>query len=113
MRTATFSLATGSTGCASPRTYRPRDSGLTVYDALTGSGLDNGQPFPSINTMDRPIQNADGSTDIYFGATSPGQGTNWLATVPGKGWFAIIRLYEPQRAFFDTSWMPGDIVRVG
>ena len=86
---------------------------VTVYDALTGSGLDNGQPFPSINTMDRPIQNADGSTDIYFAATSPGQGKNWLATVPGKGWFAIIRLYEPQRAFFDRSWMPGDIVRVG
>jgi hypothetical protein len=86
---------------------------VTVYDALTGSGLDNGQPFPSINTMDRPIQNADGSTDIYFGATSPEQGQNWLATVPGKGWFAIIRLYEPQRAFFDTSWMPDDIVRVG
>ena len=86
---------------------------VTVYDALTGSGLDNGQPFPSINAMDGPIQNADGSIDIDFGATSPGQGKNWLATVPGKGWFAIIRLYEPQRAFFDTSWMPGDIVRVG
>jgi hypothetical protein len=85
---------------------------VTVYDALTGAGLDNGQPFPSINTMDRPIQNADGSTDIYFGATSPGQNTNWLATVPGKGWFAIIRLYEPQRAFFDRSWMPDDIVRL-
>lgn len=86
---------------------------VTVYDALTGSGLDNGQPFPSINSMDRPIQNADGSTDIYFGATSPGQGKNWLITLPGKGWFAIIRLYEPQRAFFDKSWLPGDIVRVG
>jgi hypothetical protein len=32
--------------------------------------------------------------------------------VPGKGWFAIIRLYEPQRAFFDQSWMPDDIVRL-
>ena len=85
---------------------------VTVYDALTGAGLDNGQPFPSINAMDRPVQNADGSLDIYFGATSPGQGKNWLATVPGKGWFAIIRLYEPQRAFFDRSWVPDDIVRL-
>ncbi|PYP78704.1 MAG: DUF1254 domain-containing protein [Gemmatimonadetes bacterium] len=85
---------------------------VTVYDALTGSGLDNGQPFPSLNTMDHPLQNADGSTDIYFGATPPGRGKNWLATVPGKGWFAIIRLYEPQRAFFDQSWMPDDIVRL-
>ena len=85
---------------------------VTVYDALTGTGLDNGQPFPSINAMDRPIPNPDGSLDIYFGARSPGQGKNWLATVPGKGWFAIIRLYEPERAFFDQSWVPDDIVRL-
>jgi len=85
---------------------------VTVYDALTGAGLDNGQPFPSINAMDRPIPNPDGSLDIYFGARSPGQGKNWLATVPGKGWFAIIRLYEPERAFFDQSWVPDDIVRL-
>jgi hypothetical protein len=39
----------------------------TVYDALTASGLDNGQPFPSLNAMDKPVQNADGSTDLYFG----------------------------------------------
>jgi hypothetical protein len=45
---------------------------VTVYDGLTASGLDNGQPFPSINTMDKPATNADGSTDIYFGPTSPG-----------------------------------------
>ena len=44
---------------------------VTAYDALTASGLDNGQPFPSINTMDKPAMNADGSTDIYFGPDSP------------------------------------------
>ena len=27
---------------------------VTVYDPITGSGLDNGQPFPSLNTMDKP-----------------------------------------------------------
>src|SRR2546423_9802457 len=35
---------------------------VTVYDPVTGSGLDNGQPFPSLNTMDKPSMNADGST---------------------------------------------------
>lgn len=34
---------------------------VTVYDALTASGLDNGQPFPSINSMDKPAANADGT----------------------------------------------------
>jgi hypothetical protein len=46
---------------------------VTVYDPITGSGLDNGQPFPSLNTMDRPVQNANGSFDIYFGPKSPGE----------------------------------------
>jgi len=82
---------------------------VTVYDSVTASGLDNGQPFPSINTMDKPVQNADGSTDIYFGPTSPGQGKNWLATIPEKGFFVIFRLYGPKRAFYDQTWKLGDI----
>ena len=45
---------------------------VTVYDPVNASGLDNGQPFPSINAMDKLEQNADGSTDIYFGPKSPG-----------------------------------------
>ena len=28
---------------------------VTVYDPITGSGLDNGQPFPSLNQMDEPV----------------------------------------------------------
>lgn len=84
----------------------------TVYDPLTGSGLDNGQPFPSLNTMDKPVQNADGTTDIYFGPKSPGQGKNWLRTVPDKGFFVILRLYGPTKAFFEQTWKPDDIARV-
>src|SRR5262249_2715100 len=44
---------------------------VTVYDAVTGSGVDNGQPFPSLNTMDKPPTNDDGSTDVYFGPDTP------------------------------------------
>ena len=35
--------------------------------------------------MDKPVANADGSTDIYFGPASPGEGKNWLRTLPNKG----------------------------
>ncbi len=84
----------------------------TVYDPITGSGLDNGQPFPSLNTMDRLVQNADGSTDLYFGPESPGTAKNWLRTVPDKGFFVILRLYGPTKAFFDQSWKPGDLEKV-
>src|SRR5271155_1600946 len=85
---------------------------VTVYDPITGSGLDNGQPFPSLNTMDKPVTNADGSTDLYFGPTSPGAGKNWLATIPNKGWFTIFRLYGPKKAFFDKTWQLPDIQKV-
>ena len=44
---------------------------VTVYDSPTASGLDNGQPFPSLNTMDKPAANAEGSTDVYFGPEAP------------------------------------------
>ncbi|KAF0811983.1 hypothetical protein IGB42_03525 [Andreprevotia sp. IGB-42] len=82
---------------------------VTGYDSITASGLDNGQPFPSINTMDKPAQNADGAIDIHFGPSSPGAGKNWLRTLPDKGYFVILRLYGPTQPFFDKSWKPGDL----
>ena len=85
---------------------------VTAYDAETASGLDNGQPFPSLNQMDKPVLNADGSTDVYFGPKSPGEGKNWIATVPEKGYFVILRLYGPTQAFYDKAWKPGDLQKL-
>ena len=83
---------------------------MTLYEAENASGLANGQPFPSLGSRDKPAQNADGSTDIYFGPKAPkGKEGNWQATVPGKGYFAILRLYGPTEAAIDKSWKPGDI----
>jgi len=51
----------------------------------------------------------DGSITLTFGphpsATDPG---NWIQTVPGKGWFAILRLYGPLEPFFTKEWRPGE-----
>jgi hypothetical protein len=59
------------------------------------------------------VQNADGSTDLYLGLKAPeGKFGNWLATIPGKGYFAILRLYGPTEAAIDRSWKPGDIEEV-
>ena len=33
-----------------------------------------------------------------------GKEANWIQTVPGKGWFTILRLYSPMEAYFDKSW---------
>jgi hypothetical protein len=86
---------------------------VTLYEAENGSGLANGQPFPSLGSRDAPAQNADGSTELYFGPAPPaGKAGNWLATVPGKGYFVVLRLYGPTAAAIDKSWKPGDIERV-
>jgi hypothetical protein len=62
--------------------------------------------------MDQPVQNADGTIDIYFGPQSPGEGKNWLATIPGKGWFTIFRIYGPKKAFSNLTWQLNDIEKV-
>ncbi|WFU53316.1 DUF1254 domain-containing protein [Bradyrhizobium pachyrhizi] len=86
---------------------------VTLYEAENASGLDNGQPFPSLGKLDKPAQNADGSTDLYIGPKAPaGKEGNWLATAPGRGFFAILRLYAPAAPAIDGSWKPGDIEKV-
>jgi len=84
---------------------------VVVYDPQTRSELQTTQPFPSKNnTRDKLLANADGSVDLYFGPKPPkGKEANWIATVPGKGWYTILRLYGPLESWFDKSWRPGEI----
>ncbi|REJ06070.1 DUF1254 domain-containing protein [Microbacterium bovistercoris] len=84
---------------------------IVVYDPQTRSELQTGQPLPSRNDKrDSLARNADGSTDIVFGPEEPAAlATNWIQTVPGKGWFALLRLYGPLETWFDGSWKPGDV----
>jgi len=87
---------------------------VTLYEAENASGLANGQPFPSLGSRDKPAQNSDGSTDLYLGPQAPdGKSSNWLRTVPGRGYFAILRLYSPTEAAINKSWKPGDIEKIG
>jgi hypothetical protein len=62
---------------------------------------------------DLPVQNADGSTDLYLAPEAPsGKQKNWLATVPGRGFFAILRLYGPTEPALAKTWKPGDVEKV-
>jgi len=84
---------------------------LILYDNQTRSMLQTDQRFPRVGSQSGTVEtNADGTTDIYFGPTAPdGHENNWLHTVPGKGWWAILRLYNPLQSFFDKTWQPGEI----
>src|SRR5262249_38142258 len=39
---------------------------VVVYDSLSRSELQNGQPLPSVSSYTNPKVNSDGSIDIYF-----------------------------------------------
>ncbi len=82
---------------------------VVVYDALSRSELQNGQPLPSVSSYTKPKANADGTIDIYFGPEAPKDGGNWIRTVPDRGWFPIFRFYSPRQAFFDKTWQLNDI----
>ena len=55
--------------------------------------------------------NANGSTTVYFGPKQPDRikRGNWIQTMPGKGWFVILRLYSPLEPFFTKEWRPSEI----
>jgi hypothetical protein len=86
---------------------------IVLYDPQTRSQLQTSQAFPSYNSQkhkDIYKSNKDGSVDIYFGPKAPGRmKSNWLQTVPQKGWFCVLRLYSPTEAWFDKTWRPGEI----
>jgi hypothetical protein len=33
----------------------------------------------------------------------------WVQTIPGKGWFMILRLYGPLEPWFNKTCRPGEI----
>jgi hypothetical protein len=82
---------------------------VVVYDAISRSELQNGQPLPSVSSYTKPITNADGSVDIVFGPNEPKEKRNWIKTVQAHGWFPIFRFYGPQEAYFDKTWKLTDI----
>jgi len=87
---------------------------VTIYDTQTRSMLQTSQLFPTVGSQTEGIkQNEDGSTDIYFAPKAPeGYANNWLETLPGKSWFAILRMYGPLKPWLEKTWRPGEIEMV-
>jgi hypothetical protein len=86
---------------------------VTIYDLETRRPVEN-----ELGLVDRSsrqtdlVKRADGSVDIYFGPrVTKGHEQNSLTTVPGRAWFALLRLYGPLQPYFDRSWSLPDIER--
>ncbi|HRH85292.1 MAG TPA: DUF1254 domain-containing protein [Rubrivivax sp.] len=88
---------------------------LTLYDNQTRSMLDTPQAYPRAGSQSYPSPaaeaGADGSTTVVFSPQQPAgvPRGNWIQTVPGKGWFVILRLYGPLEPFFTKAWRPGEV----
>jgi hypothetical protein len=84
---------------------------ITLYDPQTRSLLQTENLQPTLGSRTGKLKpNPDGSYDLWFGPKAPtDKEDNWVRTVPGKGWFTILRIYGPLKPWFDKTWRPGEI----
>ncbi len=70
---------------------------VVVYDALSRSELQNGQPFPSVSGYTDPAINADGSVDIAFGPEQPADARQLDRHRAGTGLVPDLPVLQPDR----------------
>jgi hypothetical protein len=87
---------------------------FVVYDGQSRSMLETDQKLAGLDSNQKDLKkNADGSVTVWFGPKAPaGQETNWVQTMPGKGWNTLLRLYGPLEPWFNKTWKPGDFEQV-
>ena len=86
---------------------------IPVYSNKTRSLINAEQKRPTRSSTDELLVNDDGSVDVYFGPTAPeGREQNWIQTIPGEGWFVLLRLYGPLEPILEKTWKPNDIEKV-
>ena len=66
----------------------------------------NAQKKSDTSSRDKDlVTNADGSVDLYFGPKAPkGKESNWIQTNEGQSFFVYLRLYGPEKAYFDQTF---------
>ena len=87
---------------------------VIAYSMKTKSMIPDPQNRAGLSSYDKSAlqMNKDGSVDLYFGPDAPpGKEANWLPTA-GEDFFLILRLYGPEKAFFNKTWKMNDIERV-
>lgn len=85
----------------------------TVYDNETRTMIETEQNLASLASTDKLKVNKDGTVDLYFGPEAPkGKKSNWIQTIPNKGWFTYFRIYGPEKEYYDKSWQLPDLKEV-
>ena len=74
------------------------------YPAVSAVSRVYPRPYRQQAVGERGLAEAgeDGVTTVYFSPSKPAsvKDANWIQTVPGRGWFVILRLYSPLEPFF-------------
>ena len=87
---------------------------FTLYDNQTRSMLDTPQRYPraAARRSRRPPPNRTPTAPRRSISVHPSRWRkdgNWIQTMPGKGWFTLLRLYSPLEPFFTKDWRPSEI----
>jgi hypothetical protein len=105
-------------GAKSYRLHVPADApaeafwSLTLYDTATRSMIQSPSNDAARSSLDTLETNPDGSIDLYFGpagSAPAGLEANWIETVPGKGFYPMMRFYSPKEGLFDGTWTLPDV----
>ena len=92
-----------------PSRHRRVSTSLCVATARwpERSRASNGEFSPRNRLEPAPDSNERGRGDEP--PTPKGKEANWIETTPGKGWFSLVCLYSPTKAWYDNTWRPGEI----
>jgi hypothetical protein len=85
---------------------------LALYDTATRSMIQNPGNDAARSSLDALKTNADGSLDLYFGPAGSAPAdleANWIETLPGRGFYPMMRFYTPKAGLFDGTWKLPDV----
>ncbi|MCK5664318.1 MAG: DUF1254 domain-containing protein, partial [Thiotrichaceae bacterium] len=80
-----------------------------VYDNQTRSILATDQRSGGFDSTGDLFTNKDGSVTVTFSKNKPKGKSNWVQTLPNKGFFVMFRMYSPLKAWHDRKYIIGDL----
>ena len=93
----------------------PREPLLVADRSTTARPARCSRPTSTLPAPRQPVRHRRDRTPTARSTSTSGprrpdgKEHNWLQTVPGKGWWTILRLYNPLQPFFDKTWRPSEI----
>jgi hypothetical protein len=88
---------------------------ITAYDIDTRGVLENKTGKSEFSSAKGDFEsNSDGSVDIYLSPVKPEgvAASNWIETVPEKGFFCYYRFYGVQEPLLERTWRPNDFEKI-